>query len=387
MNNKELIQKVALDLFVKDGFEQTKISDISRAVGISDSTIYEHFKNKQELLRMIPIEKQKEMMRINEQSMRGLIGAETKLRKLLWNYFEYLSEHKSYAHLFVFELRRDKHFYDKDNKSLAYEFTRIYRSVIKEGQDNGEFRPEISPQYILKLIFGTIDNMVITWLINEKAVPLIDNFEAFFDLVLHAIASRYVIPKNMDKKQSILDAAIKVFAEVGYNKARIQDIAKIAGVADGTIYQYFRNKQDILFDVATKKTEEVISTQNQLLNGIKDSDYKLKVLIYNYLMFFDSNKDYNYIVVFELRYNREFYNQPIYQLFRTYAKTFSKVIKQGIKSKDFRSSVNPLIATQMIFGTIDHIALTWHLFNKPQHMRDSGDALCDLILHAVTRRT
>lgn len=365
------------------GFAETKISDIAAAVGISESTVYEHFESKQDLLFTIPREKTTSLIKINNEHLRGLVGAEVKLRKLIWNYLEFLTNHRNYSKILIFELRRKREFYARDVKNQVHDFIEPYKSAIIEGQNNNEFRSNIPPSYILKLIFGSLDLITISWLIKNRTGKPTDIFEPFFDLLIQAISSRNSKSKQRDKRQLIMDSAATIFEDIGYQKARIQDIAKLAGVADGTIYQYFRNKQEILFTLPIEKTNELIGIQKEHLNGIKNLDYKLKVLVSEYIRFFDANKAYSSIVLFELRYNKNFYKTPAYELFRDFARIYYDIILEGIKLKQFRDSVNPYIAIQMIFGIIDHSLLTCLLFKKPNAMADICDTIYDLIIHAL----
>lgn len=381
ISNKDLILKVAEQLFVERGYAEAKISDISSAVGISDSTVYEHFANKQEILFTIPREHTIKIIERNEEHLRGLVGAETKLRKLMWNYVEFLTENRNYSYILIFELRPRREFYTFEKK--VFDFIRPYKDALIEGINNHEFNADLSPAYVLKLFFGAVDLIIISWLIKDKPEKPTDLFEPFFDLLLHAITGRSHNSSIRDKRVLILDAATSIFAGIGYEKARIQDVARSAGVADGTIYQYFRNKQEILFTIPIEKTEELLSIQSEHLGGIKKPDFKLRVLISDYLKFFDDNKDYASVVLFELRYNRYFYSSPAYELFRKYARTFYDIIAEGIKLKHFRESVNPYLAVQMIFGIMDHSLLTHVLFKKPTSMINIQDTVYGFIIHAL----
>jgi TetR/AcrR family fatty acid metabolism transcriptional regulator len=233
------------------------------------------------------------------------------------------------------------------------------------------------------LIFGTLDLILIAWLIKNRPEKPTDIFEPFFDLFIHAIADGNLKARNCDKRKLILDAAATIFAQTGYQKARVQDIAKLAGVADGTIYQYFKNKQEILFTLPIEETKELIDIQEEHLNGIKNPDFKLDVLITDYLRFLDANKNYSSIVLFELRYNKNFYTTPAYELLRKFARTYYDVIKEGIETKHFRDSISPYIAMQMIFGVIDHSLLTCLLFKKPISMMDAQADIYSLIIQAL----
>ncbi|NWG04440.1 MAG: TetR family transcriptional regulator [Syntrophaceae bacterium] len=386
MSTKELILKVAGKLFSTKGFLETKISDISFLVEVTDSTIYEHFKNKEDILFAIPEEKTQKLIENNEQHLKGLVGAEIKLRKLIWNYFDFLANDREYTTLLIFELRPNRDFYDTDHQKLIRQFIQEYRKVIVEGQNNGEFRSDIRPSIILNLIFGTIDQILITWLVENKPSDPLSLFEDLFDLIKHAIAKDTLKKESEDKRNKILDAAAKVFSEYGYNKARIQDIAKLAGLGDATVYNYFSSKEDILFTLPIEKTKELLSIQTEHLNGIKRGDLRLKVLITDYLHYLESHREYSSTCLFDLRYKMTFYQKEAYNLFRDFARVFYNTILDGIAKDEFRPSLNPYVATKMIFGVIDHSLLSSLKFGRPERLTSISDPINTLILSSFKKR-
>jgi TetR/AcrR family fatty acid metabolism transcriptional regulator len=385
LSTKESILRVAEKLFSTKGFSETKISDISSSVEVSDSTIYEHFRNKEDILFTIPKENTQKLISINEQHLKGLVGAEIKLRKLVWNYFDFLVNDKDYANLLIFELRANRDFYHTENYILIRQFTKVYRQVIIEGQSNGEFRPDSNPSLILNLIFGTIDLIIITWLVENKPSDPLGLFEGLFDLVKHAMAQDALKNEGEDKRNKILDAAAKVFSEYGYNKARIQDIAKLAGLGDATVYNYFSSKEDILFTLPIEKTKELLSIQEEHLNGIKRVDLKLNVLISDYLHYLETHREYSSTCLFDLRYKMTFYRTKAYNLFRDFARVFYNTILDGMAKGEFRSSINPYVATKMIFGVIDHVLLSSLKFGRPEKLTSVSDPINTLILSSLKK--
>lgn len=383
LSTKESILKIAGSLFSTKGFLETKVSDISSLVEVSDSTIYEHFRNKEDILFAIPREKTQKLIHNNEQHLKGLVGAEIKLRKLVWNYFDFLANDREYTTLLIFELRANRDFYDTEHQALIRQFIQEYRRVIKEGQNNGEFRPDMSPSLILNLIFGTIDLILITWLVENKPSDPLALFEDLFDLLKHAIARDALEKEGEDKRNKILDAAAKVFSEFGYNKARIQDIAKLAGLGDATVYNYFSSKEDILFTLPIEKTKELLSIQEEHINGIKRVDLKLNVLISDYLHYLESQREYSSTCLFDLRYKITFYRTEAYKLFRDFARVFYNTILDGIAKEEFRSSVNPYVATKMILGVIDHVLLSSLKFGRPEKLTSVSDPINTLILSSL----
>ena len=276
---KALILEAAEELFSVKGFENTTISEISSAVGISESTVYEHFKNKEDILFSVPLARTRELIQINEDHLRGLTGARVKLRKLVWNYFEFLKNNQNYTNLLLFELRGNRDFY----KTEVYEefriFYRSFRDVVLEGQQNGEFRSRADSRILLSLIFGGMDMLFITWIVKEAPENPYEYLEALLDFLDHAIVNEGTPHVVDDKRQRILNAAAAAFSKFGYNKTRVQEIARLAGVGDGTIYQYFKTKQEILFTLPVEHTRNLISIHGAPFQDIKDCELKLIVLI------------------------------------------------------------------------------------------------------------
>lgn len=382
-STRELILKAAEEMFACRGFHNTTISDISSSVGISESTIYEHLKNKKDILFSIPLEKVRQLIELNERHLRGLVGARVKLRKLVWNYFEFLVNNPNLSNLLLFELRPNRFFYETEIFEKVLTLYRPFEDSIIEGQNSGEFRPSLDPDLLLNLIFGTIDHILITWLIKGRPDDPHQYLELFFNLLDSTTVMKKPGPAIDDKRRKILEAAASIFSKMGFNKARIQDIAKLAGVGDGTIYQYFKNKEEILFSLPIDHTRDLILIHGEHFRDIKDSELRLIVLVNDYLNFLELHKEYSSLVLLELRYNRRFYQAPAYDLFREFARIFYDIIKDGTARGHFRQDLNPYIAVKMIFGTIDHSLLSWLMFGKPENLVTLSEPLCQLFLSAL----
>ena len=383
VSTKTKIINAATMLFAQKGFQNTTISHIAGEVGIGESTIYEHFKNKEEILFSIPGEKVQQLIEINEKHLGGLLGAHVKLRKLIWNYTEFLTENQNFLNILLFNLRPNRLFYQTEGYEKMRTFTREFRKAIEEGIENGEFRKTINSQHILWLIFGAIDHILITWTLKKKPANPLQALESFFDLLNSALLSRPPDCDENDKRKNILQAAEAIFSESGYSRARIQEIARRAGVGDGTIYQYFKNKEDILFTLPIEHSRELISIHKARFHDSKDTEFRLMTMVSDYIHFLEIHHEYCNIVLLELRYNRRFYSSPSYELFREFANIFYDIIKDGIKRRHFRESMDPIMAVKMIFGTIDHGLISWLMFNKPARPVVLSEPLTKLFLNAL----
>ena len=384
ISTKQLILGTALEMFARSGFDQTRISDISASVGISDSTIYEHYRNKEDILLTILQERARSLIRTNELHLRGLQGAEVKLRKLTWNYLEFMFENRDFTSLYLLELRHNRSIYEGDSFEITREFTKMFGDVIREGQKTGEFVPSIAPFLVLNMIFGTIDHILLTWLIMNNPEAPMECFEPMFRVLIRAIRARGADQRTDDKRRRILEAGSTVFAEMGYKGARIQDVAKLAGVADGTIYQHFKNKQELLFAIPVENTNELISIMEEHLSGPSDPNLKLSILVTEYLKYLDSKKEYASVVLFGLRYNKNFYKTNGYDHFRKFARMFYDTIRDGQEKGVYDTNCDPYLVVKMIFGVIDHSMLSLLMFRRPDCILSLTNTLQEIIRNALT---
>ncbi len=383
ISTKRRILETATGMFARTGFDQTRISDISAAVGISDSTIYEHFESKEAILFTILKERTRQLIHANELHLRGLVGAEVKLRKLIWNYMEFLTDNREYTSLILLEMRHNRSFYQGQSFEVIRDLTKMFGDVIREGRQEGEFTPSLAPFLALNMIFGTVDHVLLTWLtMNNPAAPM-DCFEPMFDVLIRALRARKTSPTN-DKRRRILQAASRIFTEMGYKKARVQDVARLAGVADGTIYQHFKNKQELLFAIPVENTNELVSIMEELLEGPKDANLRLSALLTEYLKYLDFRKEYASLVLLGLRYNRNFYKTDGYKLFRRFARMFYNTIRAGQDGGIYRRDADAWLAVKMIFGIIDHSMLSHLMFGRPASILSITHAIHQAVQNALS---
>ncbi len=377
---RNLILETAKKLFAEKGFSETKISDIATAVGVTDSAIYEHFQNKEDILLLLPVQYMTKFNEMNKQNMRGLTRPDVKLKKLLWNYLEFFNDDPDYANVLIFELRSNRNLYKSEGYKGIKAAINIILEVIQEGKDEGLFDPDLSTSMILNLIFGTLDHVFITWLVENKPDSPLDLFDEFIELIDHGLENKTVKPKALSKKQLIINAAVRKFTEIGFKKTRIQEITRLAGVSDATFYKYFHNKEDLLFHLSEENTNALMLIQKQYTTGIKDPEQKLIVLIKTYLDYLEKNKEYGQIIMVETRLNKFFYKSKRYNVVRKIARMYYDTIIEGVKEKQFRASTNAYLAIKMIFGLIDHVYIRSAFFGKPEKTSDLSDVICNLIL-------
>ncbi|MCM3739913.1 TetR family transcriptional regulator [Oceanobacillus luteolus] len=178
---------------------------------------------------------------------------------------------------------------------------------------------------------------------------------------------------NKPKYQQIIEAAVKVIAENGYHASQVSKIAKEAGVADGTIYLYFKNKEDVLVSVFEEKMGQFIDKIAKATSEQSDAESKLRVLINMHFSQLEENPDLAIVTQLELRQSNYTLRMQINNVLKAYLTVIDEVIAEGINNKQFRDDINPALIRQMIFGTLDEVVTNWIMKDRKYKLGDQAE--------------
>jgi TetR/AcrR family fatty acid metabolism transcriptional regulator len=167
------------------------------------------------------------------------------------------------------------------------------------------------------------------------------------------------LKKDKPKYKQIIDAAIIVIAENGYHQSQVAKIAKQAGVADGTIYLYFKNKEDILISVFEEKMEMFADNLKEILKEETTASKKLFNMIQNHFNVLADNHHLATVTQLELRQSNLALRLRINAILKNYLTLLDNILKEGIENGEFDSTIDIRLARQMVFGTIDETTTTW----------------------------
>ncbi len=186
-----------------------------------------------------------------------------------------------------------------------------------------------------------------------------------------------------DKYDAIIDAAVRVIAEHGYHNAQVAKIAREAKVADGTIYLYFENKDDVLISLFTEKMGKFVSEAKQVLKQIDSPIEQLREIIR--LHFEILEQDYKLAIVtqIELRQANPKIRKRINAVLKKYLDVIDRVIEEGIKQGMFRPDVDVRNVRKMIFGTIDETVSSWIMDNRKYSLVEQADEIHRLFLYGI----
>lgn len=172
---------------------------------------------------------------------------------------------------------------------------------------------------------------------------------------------------SADKYQKIIEAATAVFAQKGFHAAKIADIAKVAQVADGTIYLYFKSKDDLLISVFEYSIDLFIQTVENGLSGLTSPVEKLKYFIEIYFKLIKTYPELAQVIQLELRQSSKFLKEYTNTKFFTFLSIVAGIVEEGQAERLFRPDLNPQLVRRALFGAIDEISLEWLLMKKKKY--------------------
>lgn len=165
--------------------------------------------------------------------------------------------------------------------------------------------------------------------------------------------------KTKPKYRQIIDAAVVVIAENGYHQAQVSKIAKQAGVADGTIYLYFKNKEDILISLFQDKMGYFVEKIEEKIAGKEKAAEKLLMMVESHFRMLSEDRHLAIVTQLELRQSNKDLRHKINEVLKGYLTLVERILADGRESGEFPADLDIRLARQMIFGTMDETVTTW----------------------------
>jgi TetR/AcrR family fatty acid metabolism transcriptional regulator len=195
-------------------------------------------------------------------------------------------------------------------------------------------------------------------------------------------------PKNTDKFEQILEAALCAFAKDGFYNTKIADIADRANVADGTIYLYFENKDDILINLFERRMEWFIERSKSRIDDIDGTSVeKLEQLFFMHLQIAADHRELAEFITVELRQSAKFIKEYENQYFHEYLKFIETLIRQGQNNGELRSGIDPERAARSMFGALDEQLLQLALGGCDiEDVREETRTLKEVLINGIRTR-
>jgi len=211
-----------------------------------------------------------------------------------------------------------------------------------------------------------------------------------YSFINHVWISRFTLEagirtraKSNDKYHRILEAAVKVFAKQGFHKSTIAQIAREAGVADGTIYLYFKNKDDILVQFFEFKTKQVFDRFQEIVSKGDNAKEKLSQLIRSHLQEFERDRNMAMVYQSETRRNSPLVKEQIKQMSKMYLDIVAEIVEQGQVEGCFRKDLYLGLVKRYILGAVEEVINTWIGSGGKYDLVAMADPLVDLLIRGI----
>ncbi len=189
----------------------------------------------------------------------------------------------------------------------------------------------------------------------------------------------------IDKRDAILRAAIKVFARHGYFQSQVADVARVAGVAAGTVYLYFRSKDDLLVSIFERTMKDAIAEGRAALADVADPVDRLRRIARLHLDRLGRDRDLAVVMQVELRQSIKFMERFSSTHLQDYLNIIRRTISDGQAAGAFRNDVSPNAAAKVFFGALDEMATNWMLSRRKYALAGDADVVVDLIIGGLGR--
>jgi TetR/AcrR family fatty acid metabolism transcriptional regulator len=193
------------------------------------------------------------------------------------------------------------------------------------------------------------------------------------------------MPRTNDRREQIINAAIKVFANKGFYNSKVADVARVAGIADGTIYLYFKNKDDLLISLFESKMEQILKRFSDTLKTALSAKEKLSHFIQLHFKMIEEDQNLAEVFQVELRQSSKFLKDYHNQKFIDFLNIIGQIIREGKQSGEFRPDIRINTTKVAIFGAVDEIARQWILSTESKtQLQDLASELTKTFLSGLS---
>lgn len=385
VSTREQILESAEAMFLNKGLRNSTIAEIAAMAGVTDSVIYHHFKNKEDLLFSIIGNYLKDALNQLTEHMAGILEPLSQLSKIIWFHLTYNINHLEYSQLLLFECRSNKNFYQHPSYEYIRKWAGIMLSVLEQGVRLGVFRENVNMRVMRDIIIGAMDLETIQYLLGWKREINSKNIRDFIAPIRTMIEIETTQNDQEEEKYAlILRAAEQTFAQKSYAQSPIAEIARRAGVAEGTVYEYFKNKEQLLLTIPKVRFQEHMDSLREVFE-IKTPLRKLRRFIrYHFLLYF-SNPDFLNVYLMNIRLNPKFYTSEAYVIYNQYTSIVDQIFDEGKKDGSIHQDVDPAVFKQLLFGGFAHMALRWVLLLDGEKYDKTAeiDEMVRLLLRSV----
>jgi TetR/AcrR family fatty acid metabolism transcriptional regulator len=325
------------------------------------------------------------VLRDLQEQLEGILDPISKLSKMIWFHLRFNDSYRGYARLLLLECRSNRSFYTHDAYALIRKYAGIMLGILDDGVRKGVFRPDLNLRLVREAIFGLLDRENIDVLATREIKEGLSDFSDILSLILPAICKPNGLTEaTTDKRTRILEVAETVFASKGYNQATISEIARLSEVSEGTIYGYFRNKEDILFSISEQRFNEHMGGLQKVFEITAPLEKLRHILAYHFFLYLEK-RNFLKIFMLDMQLNQRFYSSHVYPTFQKYTHLITDVMEEGKKAGCIRGDINNRVFVNLFIGAFCHMALRWMIVkgqDETDKLREI-DEMVSLLTRAV----
>jgi TetR/AcrR family transcriptional regulator, fatty acid metabolism regulator protein len=365
MSNTNTIKQIldaAEEIMSEKGPQNSSIAEIAKKASIADSLIYNYFQGKEDLLFSIPGRRMEEVLKNLAEQLQGIPDPISRLSKMIWFHLYFNDTYRGYARLLLLECRSKRNFYQHKAYTLIRHYAGVLLGILEDGAENNAFRSDVDMRLVRDMIFGVLDWEGLSCLAAQEIKETVPDLESILSLILPMINVKES-HIDLDKPTRILRSAESVFAEKGYLQATISEIARMASVSEGTIYEYFDNKDDLLFSIPEQRFKEHISALDEIFE-LKTPLRKLRRFIRYHFYLYMTEPNFVKVFLLHIQFSQRFYGSQVYKTFKHYTKIIEDVLEEGKRDRSIRANVNTRVFKNLFLGTFSHMALRWLILEE-----------------------
>ncbi len=196
--------------------------------------------------------------------------------------------------------------------------------------------------------------------------------------------------RKKDKRRLILDAAVEVFASHGFHRSRVSDIAKKADIADGTLYLYFKSKEDVLISIFEERMAELIEASRAVIDPAPDPVEKLRRFVRFHVGSVEQNRALATVFLVEIRLSNRFMKDYEPKKLKEYLDIIGDIVTEGQQGGWFREDANPIVVRRALFGALDEVAMQWILTpgsRRKYRLGPTAEEITEIFIRGLKRET
>ncbi len=358
------ILNAALDVISVNGLGAATVTDMAQKAGVADSILYHYFKNKEDLIYHVFDYLQRTALDDLLNHLQGVMGPVARLGKMIWHHL-YMNDNDQNTRVrksILLEARAKRSFLEHDSFNTLLRYVGVLEQILEAGIRDGLFRKDLNIPVIRTMIFGLLDEEALICLGQEQPTDTCSDFDQIMRLLLNMIESRPSAvhpPAKPEKYMAILDAAKTMFGSKGYNATTIIEVASQAGVAEGTVYEYFKSKEELLLSI----TREYFSRHKSRLDdafNFSTATSRLQHVMWSHFNIFSGDKNLVTVFLKDTKLSNHFYTSDAHAIFVDYHDKIIAELKAGQESGEFCPDISSRVFRNFVMGSLANLYNRWY---------------------------